>query len=278
MSALDTVSVIVPTYKNDPLHLAAAVSSALSQTYPKLEVIIVNDDPENEIGRGDEVWLSDPRIRIIQNLENVGSAKSRNIGVKNANGRFIAFLDSDDLWHPKKIFEQIKFMESNRLGACCTSYIATNEANKIAFSVRAFRKISNTLLWSTTNVACSSVLIDVKYLKSLPLMPAYRHSHDTALWSSLISQVKFGGLEKPLLNYRVGHASATSKRFKTLAYNLQVFLAELGLLRGLAFFCCYVIVASLKRFGIFRVPSDQIREHWPKETNDLLTFLRNPIK
>ena len=99
-----------------------------------------------------------------------------------------------------------------------------------------------------------------------PLMTAYKHSHDTALWSMVIRHMPFGGVKAPLVKYRVGHRSATSRRFKTVLYNRKVFIAENGLLSGTIYWLFYITFATLKRMGTFRIDGKEIELFWPLNT------------
>ena len=107
------VSVIITTYKR-PDYLRQAIESVLKQTFKDFELIIVDDDPESQ--NLEKVILSyrDPRIIYIKNEENLGGAKSLNVGLKVANGDYIAILDDDDVWLSEdKMEKQVKFLDEN---------------------------------------------------------------------------------------------------------------------------------------------------------------------
>ena len=105
----ELVSIIMPSY-NTAKFISETIDSVLAQTYENWELIIVDDcskdDTDTVVAR-----YTDPRIRYLKNEVNSGAAVSRNRALREAKGRWIAFLDSDDLWTPEKLQKQIRFME-----------------------------------------------------------------------------------------------------------------------------------------------------------------------
>ena len=109
----DTISIIVPVYKVVGL-LDRCVASVTAQTYQNWEVIFVDDcSRDDTIRRISAIKDKDNRIRLYQNRSNLGAALSRNNALREAKGRWVAFLDSDDLWEPTKLEKQVRFMEEN---------------------------------------------------------------------------------------------------------------------------------------------------------------------
>ena len=138
----DTVSIIMPSYRTAK-YIAESISSVQRQTYTNWELIIVDDcSPDNT----DEViapFLSDKRIRYLKNKVNSGAAVSRNRALREARGRWIAFLDSDDLWMPDKLEKQISFMKQRGYHFSYTNYEEINEAGeKTGVHVTGPKKIS----------------------------------------------------------------------------------------------------------------------------------------
>ena len=123
-------SVIVPTYNRCNL-LRRSINSVLSQTYKNFEIIIIYDDTNlDDLKYILEIKRLDKRIRVFRNKENNGVGLSRNYGIKKSRGKFIAFLDADDIWHPLKLSTQIEFMINNNFSITHTSYNIINEKNK----------------------------------------------------------------------------------------------------------------------------------------------------
>jgi len=118
----DLISVVLPTYNRAP-DLGRAIESVLAQTYPHFELIVV-DDGSTDKTADVVLGIKDDRIQFIRHSENKGAAFSRNAGIRVGRGNYIAFLDSDDIWHPDKLEKQYKFLsESGPLvGGCVTHY------------------------------------------------------------------------------------------------------------------------------------------------------------
>ena len=110
---MDLVSVIIPYYKKKK-YILNSITSVLNQTYENFEVIIIYDDEnKNDLNFIQEIAKKDKRISIIQNSKTIGAGESRNIGINNSKGKYIAFLDADDTWQNEKLIKQINFMRSN---------------------------------------------------------------------------------------------------------------------------------------------------------------------
>jgi len=128
MSSL--ISIITPSY-NSSKYIAKTIESVISQTYKNWEMIIVDDcSPDNANEIIDKYTKKDFRIKLIKLEQNIGPANARNKGIKQAKGKYIAFLDSDDVWLPTKLEKQVKFMQDNDLALTCSSYYTINETNK----------------------------------------------------------------------------------------------------------------------------------------------------
>ena len=108
----DLVSIIMPSY-NTEKYIAKSIKSVLTQTYQNWELLIVDDCSTDNTDKVVEPYLADSRIRFFRNEQNSGAAVSRNRALREAKGRWIAFLDSDDLWKPEKLHRQINFMQEN---------------------------------------------------------------------------------------------------------------------------------------------------------------------
>ena len=116
------VSIIMPSY-NTGRFISETIESVLVQTYSNWELIIVDDCSTDNTDEVVKNYLSDDRIHYIKNEINSGAAVSRNRALREANGKWIAFLDSDDLWEPDKLNKQIAFMENNDYHFSYTNYI-----------------------------------------------------------------------------------------------------------------------------------------------------------
>ena len=121
------VSVIITYYKKKPF-LKKTLKSILNQTYKNYEIIFVFDDEDkNDLKFVKQNLLKFKKKKLIINNKNLGVAKSRNLALKNSNGSYVAFIDSDDIWKKKKLSKQIKFMKRNSCDFSFTSYSIIDE-------------------------------------------------------------------------------------------------------------------------------------------------------
>ena len=124
---MDLVSVIIPYYKKRDF-ISETIDSVLKQTYKNLEIIIVYDDDSNiDFTFIKEFQKKDKRITIIKNANKLGAGISRNKGISQSKGKYIAFLDADDTWHINKLDKQINYMIKHNYSATHTSYSIINE-------------------------------------------------------------------------------------------------------------------------------------------------------
>lgn len=185
------VSIITPVY-NAERFLSDTIKSVQNQTYKNWEILLIDDcSKDNSAQIIKEFQKYDNRIKYIKLKKNSGASVSRNEGIRNAKGRFIAFVDSDDIWKPEKLEIQIKYMLKENLGFTFTSYRYMKEngelTNKIA---KAPSKINYNGLLKNTIIGCSTVVIDkdiVDYFE----MPLVRRGQDTATWLQILRKEKY---------------------------------------------------------------------------------------
>ena len=125
---MELVSIIMPTY-NCARFIRESIDSVLAQTYTNWELIIVDDSSTDNTAEM-VANFNDPRIHYLRNEQNEGAALTRNKALRAAKGRYIAFLDSDDLWHPDKLERQIAFMEQNGYAFTYHEYTEIDESSK----------------------------------------------------------------------------------------------------------------------------------------------------
>ena len=128
---MDLVSAIIPYYKKKK-YIKEKIKSILNQTYTNIEIVIVYDDIiKNDLNYLNENYSKNKNIKIIVNDRNIGAGQSRNIGIANSKGKYIAFIDADDLWDKEKISKQIEYMKKNNFQVSHTSYKIINEMDKL---------------------------------------------------------------------------------------------------------------------------------------------------
>ena len=169
----DLVSIVLPVY-NCEKFLEETIKTIQSQTYTNWEALFVNDcskDKSAEIIK--EASTKDSRIKLINLKENSGAAIARNTGMEEAKGRYIAFLDSDDLWDNEKLEKQLKFIKEGNYAFTFTSYeFVTEDGTKTGKIVRVPNKINYKQALKNTTIFTSTVIFDAKTLgKELIKMP-----------------------------------------------------------------------------------------------------------
>ena len=209
------VSIITPSY-NSSKFIEECVSSVLSQTYTNWELLIVDDcSKDNSRDIISELADKDERIKSIFLKKNIGAASARNIAIKKAKGKYIAFLDSDDLWESVKLEKQLLFMNENDIAFSFSTYQFMSEDGKIlANIVKAPKKMFYNSYLKNTIIGCLTVIIDREKSGDFE-MPNIRSSHDMALWL-LVMKRGFSayGLDENLAKYRIVSSSNTANKLK----------------------------------------------------------------
>ena len=244
------VSIITPVY-NYERYIAEAMESVLAQTYSNWEMIIVDDrssDNSPEIVK--KYAKKDHRIKLIELPENLGAAMARNRALEHAKGRYIAFLDSDDIWDNSKLAKQIAFMQKNDFPVTFTSYELINEnGTQLNHVIHSVKKLSLNDYLKNTLIGFSTAIIDIEQTGSISFMDIKTRS-DTQLWITLLKKGFFAyGLDEVLVKYRKDHKSLSSNKIKAAlqVWRLYYKIENIGLIRSLYSFLFYGINAIKKR-------------------------------
>lgn len=223
------VSIIMPYY-NSAKYIKETVAAIIAQTYVDWELIIVDDcspDPETQIVLG-SVAEMDSRIRIMGTETNSGAGTARNIGIEAAQGRFLAFCDSDDWWYPTKLEEQLNFMSENAYPFTCTWYEDANEELEVYYTMRQPAKQSFEELLQGNNVGTPGVMIDTSILGK-KMMPNMRRSEDWALWLTYLKYTEYlYTYPKALWKYRHISASESSNKWKMMTSVVDMYKLVVG--------------------------------------------------
>ena len=243
------ISVITPVY-NAEKYIKETIESVLNQTYKDIELILVDDcstDGSVEIIKS----YKDSRIRLISQETNKGAWAARNRGIDEAKGRYIAYIDSDDLWDLEKLSRELAFMEENNAAFTFTGYEFANEEGvgtgaivKVPFKINFKRALYN------TNIFTSTVMFDTKKVpKDLLYMPHIK-SEDTATWWNILKAgYEAYGLNENLVKYRRIAGSLSSDKVEALRriWNLYRKVAGLSVFSSGYHFVVWAITAVLRR-------------------------------
>jgi len=248
MSAL--VSIITPSY-NSARFINECVNSVLEQTYTNWELIIVDDaSDDNSRELISNIAERDNRIKFVFLTKNIGAAGARNVALEMSEGRYIAFLDSDDVWKTEKLTTQIDFMQFHDISFSFSSYQPMSENGMELFKkIKAPSKIDYNSFLKNTIIGCLTVVLDKDKIGDFK-MPNLRTSQDMALWLSIMKGgVIAYGIKKSLAYYRIVGESNTSNKFKVIVGVWKIYRNEegFGCMKSIWYFLNYVFNAVKKR-------------------------------
>jgi teichuronic acid biosynthesis glycosyltransferase TuaG len=209
------VSIITPSF-NSSKYIKETVDSVLRQTYENWELIIVDDGSKDSSANIiQDLTNTDTRIKGFYFDKNIGAAEARNVAIQQAKGKYIAFLDSNDLWELEKLEKQISFMQTEDIAFSFSTYQPMSEdGSKLYSIIHAPKIVTYSAYLKNTIIGCLTVVIDREKAGDFE-MPNIRSSHDMALWL-LIMKRGFDayGLDENLARYRIVSASNTSSKWR----------------------------------------------------------------
>jgi len=213
---MSLISVIIPYYQKKK-YITSSINSVLKQSYKNLELIIIYDDTNHE----DLIILNnlkkkDKRIKIFINKKNMGAGPSRNKGIKLSRGKFIAFLDSDDLWSRNKLKKQIFFMKQHKIKISHTSYYIINYKNKV-IGHRKAKDLSHKQLLKSCDIGLSTIILDKKLIKNNAKFASIKTKEDYVLWLQITqNEKKIYALSDNLTKWRKLDNSLSSSKFQKI--------------------------------------------------------------
>ena len=245
------VSIITPTY-NCAKFISQTIDSVLAQTYSNWEMIIVDDlSQDNTKEIVSEYIKKDPRIQYHLLSENSGAAVARTEAMKLANGAYMAFLDSDDIWTPDKLERQISWMTENKYAFSCTAYEQIDEeSNLLNRVIKTVPKTDYNRVLLDCPVGNSSVMYDVERMGKFEV-PNIRKRNDDALWLQMLKKEKYiWGMPDVLMKYRIRQNSISSNKLKVIKYHWILYreIEHLSVLRSAfhIFWWCVIKVLKIK--------------------------------
>jgi teichuronic acid biosynthesis glycosyltransferase TuaG len=244
------ISVITPSY-NSKKFISETLNSIQSQSLQDFEAIIIDDaSPDNSADFISDI-LPDKRFRLIRLRQNIGAAEARNVGLRSARGRYIAFLDADDVWHPDKLERQLRFMDQRKAAFSFTAYdVVDAKGRSVRGRIAVPCTINKEQYLGNTIIGCLTVIIDRSKFSQDILMPNLRSSHDMALWVNLLSECGIAhGLNEVLASYRIVSTSNTANKTKAAldVWNLYRRYLRYSLFSSMIFFFKYAYNAAKKR-------------------------------
>ncbi len=243
------VSIITPSYGSASF-ISDTIESVLNQTYKNWEMLIVDDlSPDNSNKTIEEYTKKDGRIKLIKLEKNSGPAVARNKAIKEAQGRYIAFLDADDLWLPNKLEIQIKFMKEKKCALSYTSYNLIDEENKGLGEFIVPTSVSHSDLLKTNSIGCLTVIYDTEIIGKT-YFPDIIKKQDFALWLKILENInQVEGITEILAVYRIRKVSVSSNKIKNTIFIWKIFRehAHLNIIKSIYYFLHYT-VNGLKKY------------------------------
>ena len=242
------ISIITPCF-NSERFIAETITSIQNQTYKNWELLITDDgSTDNSVKIINEFISKDSRIKLFK-INNSGAAVARNNSIKESKGKFIAFIDSDDLWLPSKLELQVKFMETHNYNLTFTSYKRINEDGKdINSTVDCSKTLTYDQMLTSNKIGCLTAMYNADNLGKI-YMPLIRKRQDYALWLKILKKEKIAyGLTIVLSVYRIRNNSMSKNKFEMLKWNWLLFrkIEKLSFLKSLYLVLSNIFIKIIK--------------------------------
>ncbi len=249
----ELISIIVPVY-NVEKFIVETMDCVRQQTYPHWELLLVEDGSRDNCVAVIEEYIKntgDTRIRLIRQPSNMGAANARNRGLGEANGRYIAYLDADDLWVPEKLERELCFMKEKDIAFAFTGYeFADEQGNGLGKIVRVPATLTYKEALKNTTIFTTTVMFDTdKIDKKLLEMPVMK-SEDTALWWKILRNGYTAyGLDENLVKYRRAGKSLSSNKLEAVRriWNLYRRAEGMSVISSAWHFCFWAVRAVKRR-------------------------------
>jgi teichuronic acid biosynthesis glycosyltransferase TuaG len=247
----EIVSVIIPVY-NSEKYIDKTIDSVLNQTYNNIEIVLVDDCSKDSSAKIINEYV-EKHENIVYNLleKNSGAAVARNKALELAKGRYIAFLDSDDMWYPNKLEKQLKLMKQKNAPICYTAIEMIDENDELIKGKRnVLEQVNYNFLLKNTMLATSTMVIDRKLTGDFR-MPLRRSGQDYATWLMLLRNGRNAyGINEALVKYRKGRNSLSSNKVKNIkkVWDIQTKNEKINPLSATVNSICYALNAFKKYY------------------------------
>lgn len=248
--AAPLVSVIMPAY-NAQEYIEKAIRSVLDQTVADLELLVLDDgSTDNTCEIVEALSAQDSRIVLIRNERNLGVARTRNRGLEQFQGRYVAFLDSDDVWHPEKLETQLARMQETGAYLVYSSYaIVDGAGGKVSADYLVPEKVSYKQLLKENLIGCSTVVLSSEIAKKFRFNPEYYHE-DYVLWLQILKEkYVVAGCKAVLVDWRYVEDSRSYDKLNSAKkrWNIYRRLLKLSVFKSAGLFCSYAW-AGLRKY------------------------------
>lgn len=253
------VSVIMPAY-NAEKYIASAIASVQAQTFLDWELLVLDDgSTDTTAALVSAVAAKDTRIRLEINPENMGAARTRNRGLELCRGDYVALLDSDDIWHPKKLEQQLRLMTETGAALCYTSYALVDEqGRKIRADYVIPEKAVLDRMLKENIIGCSTVLMKKGLVESRRFREDFYHE-DYVLWLTLLQEgYSAVGCTEVLVDWRYQETSRSYNKWRSMKNRWDIYRRAMKLPVGKSlYYLCHYAAAGLAKYKrMFRRSSE----------------------
>ncbi len=244
------VSVVMPSY-NAAAYIREAIESVIGQTVTDWELIVIDDgSADDSLQIAQSYAAKDPRVRVMRNEQNAGVARTRNRAIEAAQGRYIAFLDSDDAWYPEKLQRQLRLVQDTGADmAYCSYAIVDHNSAKVRPDYMVPEKIEYNGLLKENVIACSAMLIKAEIVKDIRFNTDFYHEDYVLSLEILRAGYKAVGCREVLMHWRYFESSRSFNKKNCTKNRWRIYRDYLGLplCKSLYLFGHYA-VAGLKKY------------------------------
>lgn len=250
MNILDLVSIVTPIY-NGERFISQTIESVIHQSYQNWEMLIIDDgSKDNSASIVKNYAEKDPRIKLLQQ-SNAGSAAARNNGLRHAKGRYICFLDADDIWDITFLEKQLYFLKEKKAGVVYASYRRINEEGlEILKPYIVPAKVNYNGLLKTCSISCLTAMFDREKTGEVFFNEALKSLRDDfVFWLTILKKLDYAyGNSEVLASYRIFSGSTTSNKKKMMKPQFLVYykIERLGLIRSCYYFIHWAINGFFK--------------------------------
>lgn len=243
------VSIITPLYNSEKT-ISETIESVINQTFTDWELILIDDCSSDDTMKIAREWQAkDNRILVIERKWNAGPAVTRNRGIQEARGRYIAFLDADDLWCPQKLTVQIGFMNKYDCAISYTAYQKINYSGHRLGIIKIPNRVGYKDLLKSNSIGCSTAIYDSSKIGKV-YMPNISKRQDLGLWLKITKKnISASGINDILMLYRVGgESTVSSNKLLAMKYQWRLYreIERISLFGTIFYFSFYLVQGFLK--------------------------------
>ena len=248
---MDLVSIIMPSF-NSEKYVGSAIDSVLVQTYDNWELLICDDGSVDNSRLVINSYVElDSRIRLISNYYPKGAPGARNSALEDAQGRYIAFLDSDDIWYSDKLEQQISFMKAGKIAFSYSYNDVMDENGCLLGTYMAPSEVNAKKMKMSNFISCITAVYDCKVLGKIS-QPQIKKRNDFALWLKILNGKVVETaycLPKVTARYRVNSYGLSSDKLDSFIYFQRCLINYGACSRFSAYYysCIYLVIILIKK-------------------------------